>query len=227
MSLIFSKIEYLNLLPFNVFAKRYTSDRFNKIANYKSSYPSKINQKFKNRKIDGAFISSIHSKKCVRFKKCRCSDIGIVASKEVLSVLIKFSQNLTKDPQSDTSNMLANILDANGQVVIGDRALKIYFNTNFEKEKFGDLAQMWYDRFGVPFVFARLCYTSHFNFYDDIARRFKDKKIFVPHYILKKESSRVGISIQEAKYYLSKIEYSLNYKAKKSLKLFIKLSKKQ
>jgi len=224
--LIFSKIEYLNLLPFNVFAKKHTSARFNKIASYKSSYPSKINKAFKKRQIDGAFISSIHSKKCSKRKaNCHCSDIGIIAPKEVLSVLIKSDINTQKDPQSDTSNMLANILNQKGQVIIGDNALKIYFDENYKKEDYGDLAYIWYEKYHLPFVFARFCFTSHNKFYQKLSSKFKNQKTPIPSYILKKEASRVGISIQEAKYYLSKIEYKLNYKSKKSLKLFIRLSK--
>jgi chorismate dehydratase len=217
--LIFSKIEYLNLLPFNVFTKKNLSLRFNQIANYKKTYPSKINRAFKKRQIDGAFISSIYS------NNCQCSDIGIVAHKEVLSVFVDKSKKTNPDFQSDTSNALSKILDLNGEVIIGDKALKIYFGDDFDESRYCDLASLWYEKYKLPFVFARLCFTSHNNQYKKISKKFSTSKINIPQYILKKEALRVGIKQNEAKYYLTKIKYSLDYKSKKSLKLFLNLTR--
>jgi len=80
--MIFAKIDFINLLPFYTFIKKnIKSSQIKAIITYKKSYPSAINKQFKKRKIDAAFISSVIS------KKCKCLDIGIVAQKEVLSVL--------------------------------------------------------------------------------------------------------------------------------------------
>ena len=80
--MIFAKIDFINLLPFYVFIKKnIQSSQITQIINYKKSYPSSINKKFGSRTIDAAFISSIAS------KNADSLDIGIVAQKEVLSVL--------------------------------------------------------------------------------------------------------------------------------------------
>jgi len=74
--MIFGKIDYINLLPFYIFTKKYKTSRFNQILHYKKSYPSKINYLFEKRQINAAFISSIKS------KNKDCFDLGIVAKDE-------------------------------------------------------------------------------------------------------------------------------------------------
>ena len=147
--MIFAKIDFINLLPFYTFIKQYIkSSQIKQIINYKKSYPSKINKQFKKKLIDAAFISSITS------KKSTCLDLGIVAKNEVLSVL-SLSGNYEKDFQSDTSNALARILDINGKILIGDKALYYYHNNN--DTNFIGLAKEWKKKYNLPFVFARLC----------------------------------------------------------------------
>jgi len=58
--MIFGKIEYLNLLPFHVFMKRFTRSSAAKMAmEYKKNVPAVINKKFKKRDVHAAFISSV------------------------------------------------------------------------------------------------------------------------------------------------------------------------
>ena len=151
--MIFGKIDFINLLPFYIYVKKYKSIKFNQILNHKKSYPSKINQLFKNKKIDGAFISSIKS------QKNKCFDMGIVAKKDVMSVFIK-KGIYKKDSQSDTSNVLAQVLNIQGEIIIGDKALSLY-----KDDAYIDLALLWYQKYHLPFVFARFCINKHKIFY--------------------------------------------------------------
>ena len=212
--MIFAKIDFINLLPFYIFIKKnIKSTQIKQIINYKKSYPSLINKKFKSRTIDAAFISSIKS------KRCRCLDLGIVAKKEVLSVL-SLKGNYKKDTQSDTSNALAKVLGIDGEVLIGDKALYHYHNS--QDKDFIDLAKIWYEKYNLPFVFARLCFNDHHQYLDNLATKFLTSNIKIPQYILKQYSCKTGITNQQIKEYLSKISYNIGYKEKQSLKLFFK-----
>ena len=215
--MIFAKIDFINLLPFYIYVKKNISSSQTKaIINYKKSYPSKINQDFKKRRIDGAFISSIKS------QKEKSTDIGIVAKKDVLSVL-SIPGVYTKDIQSDTSNILARVLECEGKIIIGDKALKYYYeNTN---DDFIDLAQEWNNKYDLPFVFARLCFTKNGKDITKLANNFVSTKVRIPQYILKKYAKRANISTYEILDYLDKISYAIGYKERKSLKKFFKLSK--
>ena len=118
--MIFAKIDFINLLPFHIFIKKnIKSTQQKSIIEYKKSYPSFINNKFKKRKVDSAFISSIAS------RNEKYLDFGIVAQDEVLSVLL-IPGIQESDFQSQTSNALALVLDLEGKVIIGDKALKFY-----------------------------------------------------------------------------------------------------
>jgi len=217
--LIFAKIDFINLLPFYTFTKKnIRSSQIKQIINYKKSYPSVINKKFEKRKIDAAFISSIKS------RRCKCTDIGIVAQDAVWSVL-SLQGEYKQDYQSDTSNVLARVLDVDGQVLIGDKALQYYFNT--ENKDFIDLALLWKQKYGLPFVFARLCFSSHGEYFMNLSKKFVNTKVFIPQYILNKYSKRSGLSNKQIKQYLEKISYKLSYKEKRALKLFFKLAKKK
>ena len=147
--MIFAKIDFINLLPFHIFIKKnIKSTQQKSIIEYKKSYPSFINNKFKKRKVDSAFISSIAS------RNEKYLDFGIVAQDEVLSVLL-IPGIQESDFQSQTSNALALILDLEGKVIIGDKALKFYHeNPNIIKI---DLAKAWKKKYKLPFVFAVLC----------------------------------------------------------------------
>lgn len=216
--MIFAKIDYINLLPFYVFVKKnISSSQIKAIINHKKSYPTYINNQFKKRKIDAAFVSSIVS------QKCKCTEVGIVACDEVLSVLALSGEN-KKDIESASSNVLANILDVQGEVIIGDKALQYYYN--HLSEDFVDLAKQWKDKYNLPFVFARFCFQKHDTYFTNIANKFAQTKVKIPQYILKKYAKRSGLTNSQISDYLSKISYTINYKEKQSLKLFFKLSKR-
>jgi len=217
--MIFAKIDFINLLPFYVFVKKnIQSSQIKQIINYKKSYPSAINKKFKKRQIDAAFISSIAS------RNSNTLDIGIVAKKEVLSVLV-LKGKYEKDYQSDTSNALAKVLEIDGKVIIGDKALQ-YYHASSNKD-FIDLAKEWKDRYDLPFVFARLCFNKHEKTLQKISKKFLKTKVKIPQYILKNYMERSGLSANQINEYLSKISYEIAHKEKRSLKLFFKLAKQK
>jgi len=210
--MLFGSIEYLNLLPFQVFLKKYlkNSPSYKSLV-YKRDVPSKINIAFANRRINAAFISSVKS------KRCRCTNLGIIAKKDVKSVFIIEGTDKI-DSASASSNKLAKILGLSGEVIIGDRALKYYLNGG----EGIDLARAWYDKHGLPFVFARLCYNKHGVKIKKIADKFAKVKIKIPQYILKKEAKKRAISTKELLWYLNYIYYDIDYKSKKSLKIFLR-----
>jgi chorismate dehydratase len=217
--MIFAKIDFINLLPFYVFIKKnICSSQTKQIINYKKSYPSAINKKFKKRQIDAAFISSIAS------RNANSIDIGIVAQNEVLSVL-SLPGKYEKDHQSDTSNALSQVLNIEGKVVIGDKALQHYHNS-IDKD-FIDLAYEWKKKYNLPFVFARLCFNKHEKILKKMSKGFLNAKVKIPQYILKQYVKRSGLSARQIKEYLSKISYKISHKEKKSLKLFFRLSKQK
>jgi len=219
--MIFAKIDFINLLPFHVFIKknlRSTQDR--QIINYKKSYPSAINKQFLRRKVDAAVISSIASRRC---KQEQCLDFGIVADGIVDSVLVKPGK-YKKDFQSDTSNALAKVLKIDGEVIIGDKALYDFYNSN---EKFIDLATKWKEKYNLPFVFARLCVNKDKKYLKKLSKNFLRTKVYIPQYILEEYSKRSGLSKNQIKDYLTKIHYKIGAKEKKSLKLFLRLTRKK
>jgi len=177
--MIFGSIEYLNLLPFQLFLKKYLKNsNIYQGLRYKRDVPSIINKRFKRREIDGAFISSIES------SRCKCTNIGIIAFKEVRSVFIIPNNNNMSDSASASSNKLAKILKLDGEVIIGDRALRYYL----DGIEMIDLASEWYKKYRLPFVFARLCYNSHKREIEKIAKKFIKSNIKIPQYILKKST---------------------------------------
>lgn len=215
--MIFAKIDFINLLPFYVFIKKnIKSSQIKQIISYKKSYPSKINKQFKKRQIDAAFISSIAS------RSEKTIDLGIVAKKEVLSVLC-IKGDFKEDYQSDTSNALAKILDIKGEVLIGDKALK-YYHTN-QNNDFIDLAKYWNTKYKLPFVFARLSFNKHEKYLKKLSKSFKNTNVKIPQYILNKYANRTNLKNKQINHYLKKITYDIGYKEKQSLKLFFKLAK--
>jgi chorismate dehydratase len=211
---IFGSISYLNLLPFQVFLKRYLHDSGTKMGlNHKKDVPSKINEALKNRKINAGFISSIES------PRYDCTNLGIIANRAVYSVFVIKGENKT-DNESATSNQLAKVLKLKGEVIIGDKALKYYLNGG----EGVDLATAWYEKTALPFVFARLCFNCYGNQVQTIAKEFIAKPIKIPQYILKKEAKKRGITPKQLLWYLKHIEYKINHKSQKSLKLFLKNS---
>lgn len=211
--MIFGKIEYLNLLPFHVFMKRFTKDSSSKMGmHYKQGVPAYVNQKFISRRVDAAFISSIKA------RKYNHVPLGIVAKKEVLSVLVIPNTPPLDDTESATSNMLAKVLDIKGEVLIGDKALRYYLTG----AKHIDLAKVWHVRYKLPFVFALLCYHKDKKIYQKISQQFLQKKIKIPQYILKEAAKRTSIAPSDILHYLNYISYKVDAKSQLSLKKFYK-----
>lgn len=213
--MIFGSIDYLNLLPFKIFLKKYIKSSSLKLSlNKKKGVPSKINSDLEKRRVDAGFISSVKS------SKFRCNNIGIVAKKEVYSVFVIDGEN-KKDKESATSNILADILELNGEVIIGDKALKYYL----EGGKGKDLAKEWHKKTNLPFVFARFCYNKNSKYFNKLSREFEKENIKIPQYLLKKEAEKRGITTKQLKWYLSFIYYKIDKKALRGLNLFLKKSK--
>lgn len=181
------------------------------MVHYKKGVPSEINKAFKKRRIDAAFVSSVEA------VKYPCIDLGIVAKKEVLSVLVIPGED-QEDKASATSNVLARRLNVKGKVLIGDAALKHQLSVNNGI----DLAKLWYDKHHLPFVFARLCYHKKGLYLKKLSRNFLHEKVNIPQYLLRKASKESGVSVTDIRYYLTKISYEIDPHAKKSLKKFLK-----
>jgi len=217
--MIFGKIEYLNLLPFHIFLKRRLKSGSEKSAWLKhGSVPSEINRAFLSGRVDAAVISSIKS------RGCRCTDFGIIAEGEVRSVLLLPGEE-RGDRESDTSNMLAKVLGLKGEVLIGDKALHHYHK---HPKKGVDLAELWKEREGLPFVFARLCaHPRHFARIERISRDFFKNPPKIPIYILKRQARLHGLSTAEVRDYLKLIYYKMEWREKMALKRFFRLAAKQ
>ncbi len=207
--MLFGSIDYLNLLPFQVFMKK--NSQYHANISKSKSVPSVVNSAFHKRRVNAAFISSVTS------KRCKCTDVGIVGIGNVYSVLLVKGETKS-DKASQTSNQLAKVMGLDGEVMIGDRALSYYLAGN----EAIDLSAEWFNRTKLPFVFARLCYHQHTIYIKNIATKFAHTKVFIPQYILKAEAEKRDISPRDARWYLEHIHYKLDYKAKKSLKIFLK-----
>ncbi len=212
--MVFGKIEYLNLLPFHVFMKRFTRSAQEKASmHYKRGVPSDINEKFINRRVDAAFISSINAR---NFQNV---GLGIIAKKEVLSVLVIPNTTPADDSESATSNVLCNLLNIQGEVLIGDKALKYVLAGN----DYIDLAKVWNERYKLPFVFALLCFHKDKHRYKQIQNKFLRQKVKIPQYILTQASKRTGVDKKDILTYLAYISYDLNKKAESGLRKFYSL----
>lgn len=215
----FAKIDFINLLPVHIFLKKSVkSNQLKAIIEYQKSYPSAINKRFKKRKVHSAFISSIAS------RGEKALDFGIIARSNVQSVLL-VPGKYSKDYQSDTSNALAQILNLEGQVIIGDKALKFYHEN--AKESFIDLAKAWQDKYNLPFVFARLCFNKHGELLKNVMKPFNKRFVKIPQYILEQYAQRSGVSKQHILEYLKGIDYDIGYKEKRALKRFFQLTKEK
>ncbi|MCV6608035.1 MAG: hypothetical protein OIF32_07485 [Campylobacterales bacterium] len=213
--MIFGKIDYINLLPFLVFMKKNLKNSSQRMSFFnKKGVPSKINKDLAGRRIDAAFISSIRS------QGRDCIDLGIVAQKNVNSVLVIPGDEKIPDPASETSNALADILGYKGEVIIGDRALKAFYE--YENDEIVDLAQEWNKKYNLPFVFARLCVNKHCKYVKKLQKKFLKQKIKIPMYILTAKSKISKIDKMIILEYLELISYELGKKEKKSLQIFLK-----
>jgi len=177
---------------------------------YKKNVPAKINDAFLNRRVDAAFISSIAA------KKRQHVNLGIIAKKEVRSVIVIPGDTDKKDVESASSNLLANLLHVKGEVLIGDKALRYALANN----DYIDLAKLWNEKYNLPFVFALLCYHKDKKLYKKIEKEFLKKEVKIPQYLLQKASKKTNISSHELAEYLKLISYKLDYKAKKGVKKF-------
>ena len=215
--MIFGKIEYLNLLPFHIFMKRYLrSSQQKAIMQHKEDVPAKINKRFARRDVDAAFISSITA------TKSNYVPLGIIAKKEVLSVLAIPSRKTKSDKESASSNVLAKILGIKGEVLIGDKALRYAL----QNSDYIDLAAEWHKRYKLPFVFALLCYNKDAKRYKNISKTFLKSKQKIPQYLLQKAAKKRDVSPKDVEEYLKLISYELTPKAKQGLKRFYKEAKK-
>ena len=214
--MVFGKIEYLNLLPFHVFMKRFTKSAQQSMSmHYKSGVPAEINKKFIATRVDAAFISSIKA------KKYRNVGLGIIAKKSVKSVIVIPSKNNKADKESASSNVLAEVLNVKGEVLIGDKALRYALT-----QKDGiDLAKLWHEKYNLPFVFALLCYHKDKKMYTQVEKHFLKTKVKIPRYILKQAADRTGVKENDILEYLELISYALDTKAKLGLSKFYKLAK--
>ena len=192
--------------------KRFTKNNQQKLTmQYKKNVPAKINDAFVNRRVDAAFISSIAA------KNRQHVNLGIIARKEVRSVIVIPSQQHKTDMESASSNILANLLHVEGEVLIGDKALR-YALAN---DDYIDLAQLWHQKYNLPFVFALLCYHKDKRLYKKIEKEFLKKEVKIPQYILQNAAKKTNIAPQDILTYLTLISYKLDAKAKKGLKKFL------
>jgi chorismate dehydratase len=197
--------------------KRFTKGSSAKMSmEYKRGVPAKINVAFHRRRVDAAFISSISA------QRSKHVGLGIIAKKEVQSVLVIPRETHSRDIESASSNVLANILAQRGEVLIGDKALR-YALAN---DNYIDLAKEWHKKYNLPFVFALLCYHKDEKLYKKIEREFLKCKIKIPQYILKNASKRTAVKESDILEYLKLISYRVDGKSKLGLAKFYKEAKK-
>lgn len=215
--MVFGKIDYLNLLPFHVFLKRSPlPSQVKKAIEFKKGVPSKLNRDLRARRVDAAVVSSAESYQ-KRYKKL---NFGIVAKSSVKSVLVRKNSPAKFDPASASSNLLAQILDVQGEVIIGDRALRAYLGEG--ADKFHDLAAIWHERTGLPFVFGRFSCTRDYEIYKRLSQNFLRQNIKIPNYILRQYAKSRGVSCSDIKWYLGFIGYKIGKKEQKALAIFFK-----
>ena len=211
----FGKIDYLNLLPFEVFIRRYPMPpQFRLFYKKRKSYPAKLNKEFLFSRIDGGFISSIMASKKGNFLALKA---GIIARKKVMSVVC-FTNERGEDYQSATSNALLKVLDLKGRVLIGDKALKEVLHR--EKKDYIDLAEFWVKKEHLPFVFGRLCVRKNKEFYEKMVRSFVKKPIKIPYFIIEKYAKSSEIDKQDILEYLQYISYKIDKKASLGVERF-------
>lgn len=213
--MIFGKIDYLNLLPFHVFLKSYPlQNSFKKSIEFKKGVPSKLCKELYYRRIDAAVISSIESRR-VKYKTL---NFGICSKGGVKSVLVRKNSTKKLDPDSMTSNMLSKILDLNGEIIIGDKALKAYLKEG--SDKFYDMGEIWQKKTHLPFVFGHFTYIQNKKSYSKLVKKFIKTKVKIPNFILNKYAKSRGFTPKEVLWYLKFITYKITQKEKKALKIF-------
>jgi chorismate dehydratase len=146
-----------------------------------------------------------------------------VAKKEVLSVLSIPHTRHKNDTDSATSNLLAQILDIHGEVLIGDKALRYYYSGG----EHIDLGKTWYEKTSFPFVFALLCTHNHTAELKRLSRTFIRKPIHIPSYIVKDAAAKSDLTPNQIQHYLRHISYRIGEKEKRGFKRFMKEAKKK
>ncbi len=213
--MIFGKIDYLNLLPFHVFLKGTNLQSSQKAAiEWKKGVPSKLCGELKKRRVDAAVISSVEAN-LPRFRRV---GLGICAFGDVKSVLVRKNSPLKFDPASRTSNALARLLGLNGEVLIGDRALKALLSEG--EEAFFDLANEWKKRHKLPFVFGILTLNGRCEKLERLAKKFVRKKVKIPRFVLESYAKSRGVSCEQILWYLGFIYYKMEQKEWRSLRKF-------
>ncbi len=172
---------------------------------------------FAARRIDAAFISSITARNCHHF------NVGIVAKREVLSVLSLPCHQNKKDTDSATSNLLAQLLNIHGEVLIGDKALRYYYSGG----EHIDLGKVWNERTKLPFVFALLCSHNHTDELKRLSHAFIRKPIKIPYYILMDNARKSDLTAAQIIHYLQYISYIIGEKEKRGYKRFLKEAKEK
>lgn len=214
----FGRIEYLNLLPFHIFMKRYLrSSQSQMMFRHSGGVPSAVNRDYRLRRIDAAFISSI------RARREKDLGLGIIADGEVQSVLLIPSDVPGTDSASETSNVLAAVLGLHGRVLIGDPALRAFL-AGVEAV---DLAAAWKARYGLPFVFAVCAYQGGGAQMERMGRAFGRRRQKIPQYLLARAAKRTGVAPNDILEYLTHINYRLDHRARRSLNRFWRLAEKQ
>lgn len=210
----FGKISYINLLPFDVFVKKYPiSWGFKKFLQLKKSYPARLNKDFLMRRIDAGFISSIAGYYPMR--KNQVTKAGIISKGAVWSVIALPKAN-KDDYQSASSNALAKVLGINGEILIGDKALCY----KLQGGRCVDLGEKWWEKHHLGFCFGRLCFNKNARFYTHLAKSFVRTRIKIPYYILQDKSAQSGVKQKDILAYLEHIHYCIGKKEELALRRF-------
>ncbi|PAF48246.1 menaquinone biosynthesis protein [Helicobacter sp. 12S02232-10] len=210
----FGKIDYINLLPFDVFIKAYPMNSgFKKFLQLKKSYPAKLNKDFLFQRIDAGFISSIAG--YYSALKHKTTNSAIISKGSVWSVIV-IPNPQAEDYQSATSNALCKVLGLKGEVLIGDRALAY----RYQGGEHLDMGKIWYEKKHLPFVFGRFCFNTYGDFYRRLSKEFNQKRIKIPHYILMQYSKKTSIPKEYIREYLKHIYYKIGPKEHLGLKRF-------
>ena len=176
--------------------------------------------------------------------------VGICADGEVGSVLLKCNcppaqvRTVARDVASRTSNALAEILlarhlhlsvemvpaetaDADARVVIGDRAMKAPSAPGGDL----DLAGLWKDMTGLPFVFAVWAYRKghpQAEALSRIARAARDEGVRAAGELGEFHARRLGLDAQRVRDYLTHVvHYHVGPREIEAMDLFRTLIDKQ
>ncbi len=238
------KINYLNVYPLYQNLKGF---------NLISGEPSYLNRLIRVGEIDISPSSTFEYFQFPE-KYFVVDNLSISSNKKVLSVLLLtykpiediYHDKIFLSSSSSTSNVLLQIIfyeflnrgelkfesqkenlfeAGKNQLIIGDEALKIYFNKPSGCFIY-DIAQIWENYTGLPFVFA-LWLVNRVSF----EKRMKDINDFINIIVQNKlsytiPSSYKDFTVSEIDEYFKYIDYNFSSKHKASLELFLKLSVK-